>query len=378
MGGPLAGVRVVEMAGIGPAPYATMMLADLGADVIRIDRPDGQPMLPQGGPADVLGRGKRSIALDLKDSAGLTTARQLIDTADALVDPYRPGVLERIGLAPDECLERNPRLVFARMTGWGQTGPLAQAAGHDINYIALAGALYAMGRPDEPPPVPLNLVGDFGGGGMLLAFGIVAALFERVQSGRGQVVDVAMVDGVASLLASICGLDALGQWSHERGRNWLDGAAPWYRPYRSADGQWVTIGALEPQFYDGLLRRLGVDPSAWPQWDDNRWPQLHRRLETIFAGRTAAEWRELLEGTDACFAPVLRLDQAKHHPHIAARETYVVRNRVVQPAPAPRFTRTPGAIGGPAPRVGQHTAEVSAELNGNRTPEPNFIANQKG
>jgi alpha-methylacyl-CoA racemase len=378
MSGPLSGARIVELAGIGPAPYATMMLADLGADVIRVDRPDGQPMLPQGGAADVLGRGKRSVAVDLKDSAGLATARRLIDTADVLVDPYRPGVLERVGLSPDDCLERNPGLVFARMTGWGQTGPLAQAAGHDINYIALVGALYPMGRPDDPPPVPLNLVGDFGGGGMLLAFGIVTALFERTQSGRGQVIDVAMVDGVASLLASICGLDALGRWSRERGRNWLDGAAPWYRPYRTSDGQWVTIGALEPQFYDGLLRRLGVDPREWPQWDDAKWPQLHRRLETVFAASTAAEWRELLEDTDACFAPALRIDEAVNHPHLAARGTYVVRGGVVQPAPVPRFARTPGEISGPSPKAGQDTHEVLAELNARADQEQNFIAKTKG
>jgi alpha-methylacyl-CoA racemase len=356
-GGPLAGVRVIELGGLGPGPHGTMLLADLGADVVRIDRPGGA--LLGGDPrADVLARGKRSVALDLKDPAGVETARRLIDDADVLVDPYRPGVAERLGLGPEECLGRNPRLVYARMTGWGQDGPLAGASGHDLNYIALAGALHPMGAPDAPPRPPLNLVGDFGGGGMLLAFGVSAALFERERSGHGQVVDVAMVDGTAALLASLCQLDAQGLWTRERGTNWLDGAAPWYRAYRTSDDRFVTVGALEPQFYALLLSKLELDPEEWPQWDQARWPEQSARLEALFVSRTADEWCALLEGTDVCFAPVLRLDEAASHPHLAARGTYVEQQGMLQPAPAPRFSRTPGAIRRPPPLPGEHTDEI--------------------
>jgi alpha-methylacyl-CoA racemase len=310
----------------------------------------------------VTGRGKRSIALDLKDPADLETARALIDSADALIDPFRPGVAERLGLGPDECLERNPRLIYARMTGWGQDGPLAGAAGHDLNYIALAGALHPRGDPDRPPPPPLNLVGDYGGGGMLLGFGIACALVERERSGRGQVIDVAMLDGVATLLAVVCELDAQGLWSRERGTNWLDGAAPWYRAYRTADDRFLTVGALEAQFYALLLERLGLEQADWPQWDRARWPQMRARLEEIFASRTLGEWRAELEGTDACFAPAVRVDEAAGHPHVAARGTYVEEWGVLQPAPSPRFDRTPGAIGRPPPAPGDHTAEIRDEL----------------
>jgi alpha-methylacyl-CoA racemase len=366
--GPFAGVRIVELGGLGPGPFGGMLLADLGADVVRIDRPVvGDPLLPGDPRAEVMDRGKRSIALDIKLPADLEVARALADSADVLVDPYRPGVAERLGMGPAECLERNPRLVYARMTGWGQEGPLAGASGHDINYIALAGALHPMGEPGGRPAPPLNLVGDFGGGGMLLALGIAAALFERERSGRGQVIDVAMLDGVATLLASLCQLDAQGQWSRERGDNWLDGAAPWYRSYRTADGRFVTVGALEAKFYSLLLERLGLDEARWPQWERARWPQLHARMEEIFAGRSLEDWRVALEGTDACFAPALRVDEAATHPHVAARATYVTVDGVLQPAPSPRFDRTPGAIQGPPPLPGEHSEEILAELG--RRPE---------
>jgi alpha-methylacyl-CoA racemase len=352
---PLSGVRIIELAGIGPAQHGAMLLADLGADVVRVDRPSAA-----GTPGGVLDRGRRSIALDLKDADGLETARALIAEADVLIDPYRPGVLERLGLDPAGL---HSRLIVARMTGWGQDGPLAQAAGHDINYVALTGALEAMGPPDAVPPVPLNVVGDFGGGGMLLAYGIVVALFERSRSGRGQVVDVAMVDGVASLLAGVLHLRGLGQWNPERGTNWLQGAAPWYRAYRTADGGFITVGSLEAKFYALLLQRLGLDAERWPQWDTERWPALAAELTAIFATRTLDGWREELEGTDACFAPALRLEDAARHPHLVARGTYFTReDGTLEPAVVPRLSRTPGAVPAAAPRVDEHRDEILGEL----------------
>jgi alpha-methylacyl-CoA racemase len=366
--GPLAGVRIIELGGLGPGPFAGMLLADLGADVVRIERSPGTDGAPPPDPRGaVMERGKRSVVLDLKDPEGIESARALIDEADVLIDPYRPGVAERLGLAPDACLERNPRLVYVRMTGWGQEGPLAGASGHDLNYIALAGALHPMGRPGAPPTPPLNLIGDYGGGGMLLAFGVACALYERERSGLGQVIDVAMVDGVASLLAIVCQLEAQGSWSRERGANWLDGASPWYRAYATSDGRFVTVAALEAKFYSLLLERLGLDEDEWPQWDRARWPALIARLEELFAQRTLEEWCAELEGTDACFAPALRVDEAARHPQVEGRGTYVESGGVLQPAPVPRFGRTPGAIQGPPPAPGQHTDEVLAELSSRRT-----------
>jgi alpha-methylacyl-CoA racemase len=361
--GPLASVRVIELGGLGPGPFGGMLLADLGADVVRIDRPpQSEAAAPRDPAGAVMERGKRSVALDLKDPADRESARALIDGADVLIDPYRPGVAERLGLGPDDCLERNRRLIYVRMTGWGQEGPLAAASAHDLNYIALAGALHPIGTPDAPPPPPLNLVGDYGGGGMVLAFGVACALYERERSGRGQVIDVAMVDGVASLLAIVCQLEAQGEWSRERGGNFLDGSAPWYRAYTTADGRFVTVAAIEAKFYSLLLERLGLDEADWPQWDRDRWPALRARLTEVFAQRTLDEWRAQLEGTDVCFAPALRVDEAARHPQLAARGTYV-DDGVLQPAPVPRFSRTPGAIQGRPPMPGEHTDEVLAELS---------------
>lgn len=356
---------MIELAGLGPGPFGAMMIADLGGEVIRIDRPADVPAeRPAAASTELLARGKRSIALDLHADGDRAIARRLIAAADVLIDPFRPGVAERLGLAPERCLADNPRLVFARMTGWGQRGPLAQSAGHDLNYLALAGGLLPMGKPGEAPPVPLNVVADYGGGGMLLAFGIAAALVERERSGHGQVLDVAMVDGVAALLTSIFQLSAGGEWNPARGSNWVDGGAPWYRAYRTSDGGFVTVASLEEQFYAELLSRLDLSVADWPQWDSDCWPRLAAELETRFASATLADWRRRLEGTDSCFAPALDLDQLAEDPHLAARGTYFERDGVLQPAPAPRFGRTPGAVRRPPPWPGQHTEEILAELEG--------------
>jgi alpha-methylacyl-CoA racemase len=360
--GPLAGLRVLELAGLGPAQLGAMLLADLGADIVRVDRPGDVPATAEGRSPELLARGRRSVALDLKAPGGLGVALALLDGCDVLLDPYRPGVTERLGLGPDVVLERNPRLVYARMTGWGQDGPLAAAAGHDLNYIALAGALHPIGDAGSPPPVPLNLVGDFGGGGMLLAFAVASALVERAHSGKGQVIDVAMIDGVASLMTSIFQLDAIGAWERDRGANWLQGAAPWYRSYETADGRYLTVGSLEPQFYRLLLSQLALDPDEWPQWDRGRWPALTERLAALFATRPLADWCAALEGTDVCFAPALTMDEVIGHPHLAARQVYVEHDGLTQPAAVPRFDRTPGAISRPPPWPGEHTLEVLAEL----------------
>ena len=363
MSGPLAGVRIVELAGIGPVQHAGMLLADLGADIVRVDR---ESATLQATETDILGRGRRSVVLDLKNDAERQGLEQLLAHADVLLDPYRPGVLERLGLDPGELTERYPRLIVARMTGWGQTGPLAHSAGHDINYIALAGALGVIGPGDAEPVVPLNLVGDYGGGSVFLAYGVVAALYERERSGRGQVLDVAMVDGVASLMAAMFQLRASGGWRDGRARNWIQGAAPWYRAYATSDRRHVAVGALEPKFYALLLELLGLDAAEWPQWDRSRWPALAAELARIFASRTRAEWSARLGGTDVCFAAVLELDEVLDEEHLRARETFVERDGVVQPAPCPRFSRTPGMIGARAPWPGQHQTEVLAELEETR------------
>lgn len=361
MAGPLDGLRVIEMVGIGPAPFCGMMLADMGAEVIRVDRPAG------GAPAasaqyDVLSRGRRSLAIDLKKPGGPETVLELLERADVLIEGFRPGVMEQLGLGPDVCLERQPALVYGRMTGWGQRGPLARAAGHDINYIALSGALHAIGRSGESPTVPLNYVGDFGGGAMMLAFGVLAACLEARQSGRGQVVDAAMTDGAALLSAMMYGFRASGDWSNQRGENLLDGGAHFYDVYACADGRHVAIGAIEPQFYAELLELCGIDdPTFHPQRDPARWPVLKHRLADVFRTRTRDEWCALLEGTDACFAPVLDWDEAPAHPHNVERETFIDIDGVVQPAPAPRFSRTPGRRPTAPAARGAHSESILAD-----------------
>jgi crotonobetainyl-CoA:carnitine CoA-transferase CaiB-like acyl-CoA transferase len=340
--GPLAGVRVVELAGIGPGPMCAMLLADMGATVLRIDRKEPSGLgVPRPLRYDLLLRGRYSVALDLKSSDGKALALRLIDKADALIEGFRPCVAERLGLGPADCLARNPRLVYGRVTGWGQDGELAQAAGHDINYISLVGALHAFGQRGQKPTQPLNLLGDFAGGALYLAFGLVCAILEARRSGRGQVVDAAMVDGVASLMTSFHGAIAAGIASHERGTGHLDGGAHFYNAYECADGRWISVAAIEAKFYTELLRRLDIDPATLPpQMERGSWPEMQDRFAALFKTRTRDEWCRLLEGTDACFAPVLTTDEAALHPHNAARGTYVEIDGVTQPAPAPRFSRT--------------------------------------
>ncbi len=341
MSGPLHGIRVVELAGLGPAPYACMLLADLGAEVLRVDRPAPGFGVPA---YDITGRGRRSLALDLKNPAAAEVVLRLVDSADVLVEGLRPGVAERLGVGPDACLSRNPRLVYARMTGWGQDGPLAPRVGHDINYASITGALAAIGEPGRKPVPPLNLVADFGGGSMFLVTGVLAALLERATSGRGQVVDAAMVDGVTSLLAMTYGFRAAGGWDDERGSNLLDGGAPFYDTYRCSDGQYVAIGALEPQFWALVVQTLGLEGLP-EQYDRAGWPVLRQQLTDAFAARTRDEWAAVFEDLDACVSPVLTLGEAPQHPHLAARQAVVEVDGVPQPAPAPRFSRTPGEIG---------------------------------
>ncbi len=366
MTGPLKGLKVIEMVGIGPCPFAAMMLADMGADVIRIDRkPDPKASNPYpilGTKFDVMARGRRSLALDLKDPRARQLLLDLVAKADVLVEGFRPGVMERLGLGPDACMDRNPRLVYGRVTGWGQTGPLSQAAGHDLNYVALSGMLHAMGRADTPPAPPLNLVGDFGGGAMMLAFGVVCAAFEAKNSGKGQVVDAAMTDGAALLGAMMYGLRAFGSWKDEREANLLDGGAPFYDCYACADGKFISIGAIEPQFYAELLALAGIDdPQFGKQWRHADWPELKQKFAALFATRTRDDWSALLEGTDVCFAPVLDMAEAPRHPHNAARGTFVEVDGVTQPAPAPRFSRTQAEIGLPPSAPGQDGAAVLAD-----------------
>ncbi|MEV7038464.1 CaiB/BaiF CoA-transferase family protein [Amycolatopsis sp. NPDC051061] len=359
--GPLAGCRVVELGGIGPGPFAGMLLADLGAEVVRVDRPSGVGEVGRGGPADVLNRGKRSVVLDLKHADGVAALLALADRADVLIEGFRPGVTERLGIGPRECLARNPRLVYGRMTGWGQDGPLSATAGHDLTYIALTGALGAMGAAGGPPQIPLNLVGDFGGGGCYLVIGVLAALHAAKLSGRGQVVDAAIVDGTAHLLASTFAKLARGAWTDERGTNQLDGGWPFYAVYETKDGRHVAVGALEPKFYRRLVELLELDVDPDRQHDRAGWPELRQLLEKRFAERTRDEWAALFEGTDACVAPVLGLTEAAGHPHLAARGSVVARDGVVQPAAAPRFSETPTIPGVAAPAVGADTRAVLSD-----------------
>ena len=357
--GPLRGVKIIELAGIGPCPMCAMLLAELGADVVRVDRPTdsglGIGMSPEH---RLLHRSRPSIAVDLKHPDGVETVLRLVDGADALIEGFRPGVTERLGLGPEDCAERNPGLVYGRVTGWGQDGPLAGAAGHDLNYIALTGALDAIGRRGAPPTPPLNLVGDFGGGALYLALGVVAALYEARESGRGQTVDAAMIDGAASLMTSACALRAAGVGDGPRGENVLDSGAHFYEVYETSDGRYVAIAPVEPRFYAELLERIGLDPGDTPHSMSRAdWPASKAQLAARFRTRTRDEWCEVLEGTDACFAPVLGMDEAHRHPHNAARATFVERDGIVQPNAAPRFDRTPGGIRSspPAPASGTRT-----------------------
>ena len=339
--GPLSGFKVIELAGIGPGPFCGMMLADMGAEVIRVERLTNSTQSSGTAPKDVLARNRRSIAVDLKSPQGVETVLRLVEGADALFEGFRPGVTERLGLGPEQCQARNERLVYGRMTGWGQEGPMAQAAGHDINYIGLAGALHAMGRAGERPVPPLNLVGDFGGGGMLLAFGLVCALLEASRSKKGQVVDAAMIDGTSALMAMFYSMSASGTFQLERGTNLLDGGAHFYDTYRTKDGEHVSIGSIEPQFYALLIEKAGLDADKFaPQMDQSQWPALKAELTEVFLTKTRAEWCELMEGTDVCFAPVLNIKEAAEHPHSIARNSYVEVDGVLQHSPAPRFSRS--------------------------------------
>lgn len=357
MAGPLKGMKVVEMVGLGPGPFCSMMFADMGAEVIRIDRPGRSE--PGSARFDVLARGRRSVALDLKKPGAADVLLEMIDQADVLIEGFRPGVMEKMGLGPDVCLARRPSLVYGRMTGWGQSGPLSRAAGHDLNYIALTGALFGVGRADTPPPPPLNLFGDFGGGAMMLAFGILAAVYETRQSGQGQVIDAAMTDGAALLASMMYGMKAAGAWRNERGANMLDGGAHYYDSYTCADGKFLSVGAIEPQFYAELRERCGIDDPAFDKQHDRAgWPDLKARLTELFKTRTRDQWCELLEGSDACVAPVLDWEEARAHPHNKARGTFIEVDGVPQPAPAPRFSRTPAATPS-APRArGEDTEAV--------------------
>lgn len=356
--GPLHGVRVIELAGIGPGPYAAMLLGDLGAEVVRVERPGKQASAvpPE---KDVLRRNRRSIVVDLRHPDGVRTVLSMAASADVLLEGFRPGVTERLGLGPSDCWAVNPRLVYGRMTGWGQTGPLAPTAGHDIGYIAVTGALGAIGRSGQAPVPPVNLVGDFGGGSTFLVIGVLAALWEAVRSGHGQVVDAAIVDGASSLTALLHGLMASDQWIDRRGANFLDTGVPWYDTYPTADGEWMAVGALEPQFYAEFVRLLGIsDEIAALRADSESWPRLREAIADAFRTRTRDEWSAVFDGTDACVAPVLSLAEAARHPHLAARQTFVDVGGVVQPAPAPRFSRTVAPPPAPPPALGADTAEV--------------------
>jgi len=372
--GPLRGVRILEIAGIGPGPFAAMMLADMGAEVVRVDRAQAVRDGASGAHWDVMLRGRRNIALDLKQPEGAETLLGLVERADALIEGFRPGVMERLGVGPDTCLARNPKLVFGRMTGWGQSGPYANSAGHDINYIALAGALAHFGRAGEPPTPPLNMVGDFGGGGMLLAYGVVCALLEALRSGKGQVVDAAMVDGSAVLMSMFWAFKNIGMFDENaRGTNLLDTGAHFYDVFECLDGEYVSIGSIEPQFYALLLEKTGLADAAGPnaavrnagefveQMDRAKWPQLKQQLAAVFRTKTRAQWNEIMEGTDVCYAPVLRMSEAAKHPHNVARQTFIDVAGTTQPAPAPRFSRTEPSAPTPPAHAGEHTRAVLAD-----------------
>ena len=355
--GPLDGYRIVEIAGRGPGPFAGMMLSDMGADVLRVDRPGTGVRSQSPDPTlELVNRGRQSVVVDLKHPEGAGVVLRLVERADAIFEGYRPGVAERLGVGPDACLERNPAIVYARATGWGQTGPLSQVVGHDINYIALAGALEPIGLADRPPVPPLNLVGDYGGGGTILAFGIVCALLESQRSGQGQVIDAAMVDGASLLMTVIHGRMLMGTWTDQRGSNYLDGGAPFYSTYETKDGKYVSIGCIEGKFYAPMVAALGLREADLPaQWDRSAWPEIKRRFGEIFRTRTRKEWEEKMGSEDLCFAPVLSPGEASDHPHQRARNAFVEVAGVVQPAPTPRFSRTTAAIAGPPSRPGEHS-----------------------
>ena len=358
--GPLQGVKIVELAGIGPGPFAGMLLSDMGADIVRVDRAQQvNPGVFDKPNLEPMYRGRRSIGVDLKNPEGVELVLRLVERADALVEGYRPGVTERLGLGPDVCLARNPKLVYGRMTGWGQDGPMAQAAGHDINYIALAGALAHFGRAGSKPTPPINLVGDFGGGGMFMAFGVVCGILEAQRSGQGQVLDVAMIDGSAVLMSMMWGLKQIGFWDEAMGANVLDTGAPFYDTYETADGKFVSLGSLEPQFYAELIQRLGLEGENLPaQMDRSGWDALRERFTALFKTKTRDEWNAILAGSDACYAPVLTMSEAANNEHIKARHTIIERDGVPQPAPAPRFSRTAPEVQRSAPWPGQHTDEA--------------------
>jgi alpha-methylacyl-CoA racemase len=359
--GPLNGVKIIEVGGIGPGPFCGMMLSDMGAEIVRVERKGG---LALSDPKyDLLTRNRKSISINLRTPEGVQTLLRMLEQVDALQEGFRPGVMEKLGIGPDVCLERNPRLVYGRMTGWGQEGPLARAAGHDINYIALSGALHTIGRKGQKPVPPLNLVGDFGGGGMLLAFGMVCALYEARNSGQGQVVDAAMTDGSAALMAMIYGLKAAGLWTDKPGTNLLDTGAHFYDTYETADNKFVAIGAIEPQFYELLLQLSEVDdPDFHNQLDFDRWPRLKEKLSIVFKSKTREAWCEIMQSSDVCFAPVLSMSEAPEHPHNKLRKTFVENDGVLQPAPAPRFSRTQPEIKSPPPTPGQDTENVLADF----------------
>lgn len=367
--GPLKGLTIIEISGIGPGPFAGMSLADMGANVIRVERPGGTDFSNAQEPRlDFLNRGKRCICVNLKEPEGVATVLQLLEKADGLLEGNRPGVMERLGLGPDVCLEKNPALVYGRMTGWGQEGPMAQVAGHDLNYVALAGALHPIGRAGEKPAIPLNLVGDFGGGGLMLAYGMVCALLEAKSSGKGQVVDAAMIDGAATLMASTFAASQVGFWREERGTNLLDGGAHFYEVYETADNKYISLGAIEPQFYAALLETLGEDAKHFQnQWDMDNWPAMQEQMSEIIKRKTRDEWDAVFDGVDVCYAPVLAMSEVRHHPHHQARGTFIDDGEYWQPAPAPRFSRTKAELQGPSARLGQHSEDILREFGFSET-----------